>query len=79
MALIFDPAGEVIPALVKARDKAREKGGNLTILASVTGTDKDFQNYSAQRQKLEEIGAIVMPSNAQMSRLALKIARGLKG
>jgi succinyl-CoA synthetase alpha subunit len=75
----FDPAGEIVPSLVKARNKARERGGNLTILASVTGTDKDFQNYSAQRQKLEEIGAIVMPSNAQMSRLALKIAKGLEG
>lgn len=75
----FDPAGEVVPVLMKARDNAKAKGGKLTILASVTGTDRDFQNYSIQRQKLEEIGVIVMPSNAQMSRLALKIAKGLEG
>jgi len=75
----FDPAGEVVPVLKKAMENAKSKGGKLTVLASVTGTDRDFQNYSLQRQKLEEIGVIVMPSNAQMSRLALKIAKGLKG
>jgi succinyl-CoA synthetase alpha subunit len=61
-----DPAGDLAPALDEARD--------LAIVASVTGTDSDHQNRAVQVERLRTAGAIVMPSNAQASRLAALIA-----
>lgn len=68
-----DPAGALAQPLARARAKIRERGGNLSIVASITGTPRDFQDLAAQRRKLEELGAVVMPSNRQASRLAGQI------
>lgn len=70
-----DPAGALAQPLSRARAKARERGGNLVIIASITGTPRDFQDLAAQRRKLEELGAVVMPSNRQAARLAGQILR----
>src|SRR5437867_783686 len=43
-------------------------------VASVTGTDADPQNRSAQVSRLRGAGVVVMPSNAQAARLAARIA-----
>lgn len=68
-----DPAGALAQPLARARAKVRERGGNLSIVASITGTPRDFQDLAAQRRQLEELGAVVMPSNRQASRLAGQI------
>ena len=68
-----DPAGALVPALIAAREAARKRGGYLPVLASITGTQGDFQNFAAQQVKLEEAGCIVLPSNYQASMLAVKI------
>ena len=70
-----DPAGAILKSLADAKKKAEERGGYLSIIASVTGTNGDFQGMDAQKKKLESIGCIVMPSNYQASMLALKIIR----
>ncbi len=70
-----DPAGVVLPAIEEAATKAKRRGGLLTVLATVVGTDADFQNASAQRKKLEAAGVIVLRSNASMTEAAL-IATG---
>jgi hypothetical protein len=63
----------MVPILAKAKKRASERGGKLTILATVVGTPQDFQGYAAQRAKLEQIGVIVTQSNAQMAGLALAV------
>ena len=68
-----DPAGAMLPVLAQAKKKASERGGALTIIATVVGTPRDFQGYAVQRAKLEDIGVIVTQSNAQMAGLALAI------
>lgn len=73
-----DPAGALIPALLDIKNAAKKRGGYLPIIASITGTQADFQNFKAQKDKLEEAGCVVMPSNYQASMLAVKILERLK-
>ncbi|AZR72676.1 hypothetical protein BBF96_04290 [Anoxybacter fermentans] len=73
-----DPAGELVPILKKAKEVYRERGGYLSIVASVCGTEEDPQNLMEQKGKLEEIGVIVMPSNAQAARLAAMIVEKIQ-
>ena len=69
-----DPAGELARAVEEAKQITDRGGGHLSIVASIVGTSKDPQNLSLQREKLEKAGVIIMPSNAQASRMAALIA-----
>jgi succinyl-CoA synthetase alpha subunit len=74
-----DPAGAMIPSIIKAKDAALKRGGYLSVIASVTGTPGDFQGFEAQVAKLRRAGVIVMPSNYQAAMLALKIMEQVTG
>jgi len=65
-----DPVGVIEDTLKSLKDKAKEEGHHLSLVASICGTDKDPQNLRMQKEKLEEIGVIVMPSNAQATILS---------
>lgn len=66
----LDPAGEL-------RDVVKDATGKVSVVCSITGTDRDPQNRSAVEAVLKEAGAIVMPSNAAASKLAAYIAERL--
>lgn len=66
-----DPAGALAQAVAEARAIAGER--EIAFVASVCGTDGDFQRRSEQEKKLREAGVIVMPSNAQAARVAARI------
>ena len=68
-----DPAGAMADHIRRAKEKAQENGGYLSVITSITGTDSDPQSIDAQRRALESVGAVVMPSNYQASMLALRI------
>lgn len=68
-----DPAGAVAPAIRAMKSAAEKRGGYLAVVASVTGTDGDFQNFAGQKRTLEEAGVVVMPSNYQAAELAKRI------
>jgi FdrA protein len=70
-----DPAGAMLNGLRLAKKRAEDRGGYLSIVASITGTEGDFQNMNDQKKKLESIGCVVMPSNFQASTLALKVIK----
>jgi len=72
-----DPAGAILESLKMAKKMAEDRGGYLSILASITGTEGDFQNANEQKDKLESIGCVVMPSNYQASMLAIRIIQKL--
>jgi len=59
------PADELVPAI----KKAKEISPDVTILCSVTGTEKDPQNREDVKKQLENAGALVWNSNAAASRL----------
>ncbi len=65
-----DPASELAPAVVKAREIA--SGREITFVASVTGTESDPQCRSRQVAALEAAGVVVCESNAAAARLAAK-------
>lgn len=70
-----DPCGSMLGPLKRAKDKARERGGYLSVITSITGTDQDPQDREEQRKRLESVGCVVMPSNVRAASLALRIIR----
>jgi len=65
-----DPAGAVIEEIKEAKEKFKQAGGYLSVVASVCGTDGDPQNLTRQEATLRDAGVVVLPSNAQASRVA---------
>ena len=68
-----DPAGAIIESLKRARERAAQRGGYLSIITSITGTSSDFQGLEKTRAVLEDAGCVVMSSNFQAASLALHI------
>jgi FdrA protein len=68
-----DPAGAMAPSIKRMKAAAEKRGGYLAVVASITGTEGDFQIFSAQKQTLEDAGVVVMPSNHQATQLAGRI------
>jgi FdrA protein len=68
-----DPVGAILPVLSKVKRIAEKENRYISLVASVCGTDQDPQNRSEQIRKLKEVGAVVMPTNAQAVKLAKAI------
>jgi FdrA protein len=64
-----DPAGVLAPVVAEGL----AAGGDVTVVASVCGTERDPQVLSVQTATLEQAGVVVMPSNAAAVRHALSI------
>jgi succinyl-CoA synthetase alpha subunit len=73
-----DPAGQLVPAIQKAKGLAEEAGRYLPVVASVIGTEGDSQNLANQEKALSDAGVLIMPSNAQATRISALIASGEK-
>lgn len=73
-----DPAGAVIKEIKQAKERFAKDGKYLCVVASVCGTDSDPQNLTRQEKTLRDAGVVVMPTNAQASRLAGMIATAAK-
>ena len=71
----IDPAGVTIKAIKAATDKACARGGKIAVVASVLGTDADFQNANLQREELCNAGVYVCKTNRQAAKLAAKIVK----
>jgi len=61
----MDPVGELLDAILEAKQAAKRRGGNLTVVASICGTDGDPQDLNVQIKLLKEAGAIIFKSNAR--------------
>jgi succinyl-CoA synthetase alpha subunit len=73
-----DPATGLAEAIRVAKERAAARGGFLSAIASVTGTDADPQGYTRERQALECVGARVMDSNYDAARLAAAVLARLE-
>ncbi len=60
-----DPVGELFDAIVEARRAVQQRGGWLTVVASICGTNGDPQDLALQTNLLKEAGAIVFSSGAR--------------
>jgi FdrA protein len=73
-----DPACELAPAIEKAKALAEKNGRYLEVVAVVTGTDEDPQNFESQIQQLKAAGVWVETSNDKMVRYAGELLRALE-
>jgi FdrA protein len=71
-----DPVGDLLDAILEARQDAQRRGGHLTVVASVCGTDGDPQDVSLQTQMLRKAGVIVFPSNARAAAFCAALLKG---
>lgn len=74
-----DPAKDLADAIRTAKAEAKAAGRYLCCVASVCGTEGDPQSLSVTTRKLEDAGAVVLPSNAQAARFALLVLEQLAG
>jgi FdrA protein len=72
-----DPAGELAPAIERARATARDAGRTLAVVMSLCGAAGDPQGLAAQRARLEAAGAAVYSRNADAAGAAAALASGL--
>lgn len=73
-----DPAAELAPAIVEARETAANDGRHLEVVCVVVGTDEDPQNYSDQVARLRDAGARVERDTASAVRYAGALGRALE-
>ena len=60
----MDPVGELVDAILEAKRLSGQRGGALTFVASVCGTEADPQDLNLQVKMLQEAGTLVFRSNA---------------
>ncbi|MEN6470394.1 MAG: acyl-CoA synthetase FdrA [Clostridiaceae bacterium] len=70
-----DPADELAEAILKAKARAERAGRYLSAVAGVCGAQNDPQSLQKTRARLEEAGAVVLPSNAQAARFSALVMR----
>jgi len=70
-----DPCGPLGETVASAKTAVAGRGGYLSVIASITGTERDFQNIAEQKKKLEAAGCLVLPSNYQAALMALHVIR----
>ena len=61
----MDPVGDLLDALIEARHAVDQRGGALTVVASICGTESDPQDLTLQTTMLQEAGVFVFRSNAK--------------
>ena len=74
-----DPAGDLSGALQQAKAKAARRGGSLTVVASICGTDQDPQNLDRQRSSLEGAGVLVFPSSSRAAEFCRDLLHEAEG
>ena len=73
-----DPAGDLAPAIAAAKKEVNRRGGSLSVIASICGTEDDAQDLNRQTQIIEDAGALVFPSSAQAVRFSAQLAKSFK-
>ena len=61
----MDPVGELLDAIASAQKQVDARGGHLTVVASMCGTDQDPQDIAMQTSLLTQQGVIQFNSNAR--------------
>ena len=61
----MDPVGDLADAIQEARNRVHKRGGALTVVTSICGTEGDPQDVNLQMKLLKDAGAIVYRSNYQ--------------
>ncbi len=70
-----NPVGELLDAIREAQEAALRRGGLLTVVASVCGTEGDQPEKTMQITLLQESGVIVFDSNARAAQFCCELLR----
>ena len=70
-----DPVGELLEAIIEAKQMAQSRGGALSAVASICGTADDPQDLSLQTRMLQESGVIVFRSNAKAAHFCCNLIK----
>lgn len=73
-----DPVGDLLKTIAEAKGIATQRGGFLSVVASVCGTEGDPQNLRKQTRALQEAGIVVLPSSAQAALFSRTLALTLR-
>jgi FdrA protein len=73
-----DPASELAPAIESAIKGAEKAKRRLEVVVTLSGTDLDPQDLSAQQEALEQAGALVFLSSDQAVRYAGRLVKKLE-
>jgi FdrA protein len=71
------PAEALRGTILRAKARVTERGGYLSVIASITGTDQDPQGFTRQVEILTSLGCRVMPSNSEAACLAGEVTRAV--
>ena len=72
----MDPVGDLLDVIIEAGHSAEGRGGHLTVVASICGTDGDAQDLALQSRMLREAGVLLFPSNAQAAGFCCELLKG---
>ena len=70
-----DPAGDLAEVISSAKAEAAQRGGYLSVAASICGTEGDPQGKERQKRTLEQAGALVFISSAQAARFCARLIK----
>jgi hypothetical protein len=70
-----DPSGELVETIKEIRESHGKDGRYVAMVASVCGTEADPQEFSRQKEQLENAGVVVASSNAEAAAIAGAIVR----
>ncbi|MFH1609867.1 MAG: FdrA family protein, partial [Candidatus Bipolaricaulota bacterium] len=73
-----DPAAGLAAAVREANEAASRQGRALSVVGSITGTDRDPQGLELQRETLTAAGVRVMETGYDAARLACAIVTKLE-
>lgn len=71
-----DPVGELIESIQKAQSITKARGYPLEVVASVCGTENDFQDLEMQKKILLDAGVRVLMSNAEATKYCIALMKG---
>ncbi len=71
-----DPVGDLLEAIIEAKKNVAERGGYLSVVASICGTDGDPQDLRLQSKMLEDAGVMLFNSNALAAKFCAELLQG---
>lgn len=71
----MDPVRELLDAIQQAMQVTRQRGGSLTVVASICGTEADPQDLNLQTRMLRDAGVLVFRSNARAARFCCELLK----
>ncbi|OGO20197.1 MAG: hypothetical protein A2Z14_10620 [Chloroflexi bacterium RBG_16_48_8] len=74
----MDPVGELLDAIVEAKQRMQQHAGDLAVVASICGTQEDPQELDLQAKLLQEAGVILFHSNAKASLFCCELLKPAK-